>query len=1022
MEYSRSLIEKCLAFSPDARRVVVRPFNSFSVGDHLAEITDSFIKLNSSHKFNYADIEQISPLDEVAKEIGRAEAELNSEGNKTLTAAEWLGLSVTDGPVLIQLNTYTEPDGYLFLGYVQVVAQINAAPELILVCDEKTRTTAKASELAYVKHAAAKDKKRIPGHLIESVYRINLAAQYVFSESATAPVTPVESAKQPVGFVTQKLGVGECEWTSPCFLLSDRDLTGSESVRVWAVDKVNGRVLKTVTLAAYLQSRSQFEWPKALVKAVRDDRSLIDGSTLLQAGYVDNFPGYFDKGESFSTQAFNDGQNPYRLTRLWVFSSRARLFTNAPFIGNAVIANDLSSIDLANTERVCVEVRDKNSKHLHESLIVSFSPSSSAQARAEALCMAVGRHSKMLWAGAMAEDGVTIAPNSQHNALWVPYQSELSVTVETVQWVSYGDLKITRALAAEELLHIHVHDDVTGAPLAGSPLLFTACAADLRQDRWPVALAQALGKSPLGDHLRLDMDATATDCPSVAHWKRAGIALRIWMSQPLQDGDAWVPMVANTENPAVACNLSECFESKKVIVSSRETDFHRLDNFNCDDWNLSVGDTESFGKKDYGSIMDAESRELYGRYEIELQDKNTAHACYRWIVVVPPLKIDASTQEEWSLEELDKAKKEAKEVQASNLKSALLAAMEADGVRWFAIGSAQSCEKADGGETGHEAIWLPSSMGMRAVFKGLDTAEVANNRPAIGQAAVRARVLITSTACIANALYGMKPFTPAAFQKCLAEALALKKPGQDVALDLAEVVAEQNLAVRAEILGNANKALLEQLLTFLMGENVSVNRTPAANKHDEYSCHSQLRSERKVGIEPVMARVDEILSSEPLVACVSEKDFKINRYRMTESRDASFGGIERVRVFWPVIEFSPQAKQQVTDSWKAVPLWLDHTAWDSNSLSLSELKSQLPDAPEKHSAREIDIPLSTKEVLRLRVDVTRGEEEGAEFKSVRLRDCIVEMNLVGTHYLNGAYTTPEGPWCYPFVTDLHKFS
>ncbi|WP_342651096.1 hypothetical protein [Pseudomonas sp. REB1044] len=356
-----------------------------------------------------------------------------------------------------------------------------------------------------------------------------------------------------IGFAEERIGIPKCEWTSPCYLLADRDLALNEVIRVWAVDRRDGRVLKVVALKATADNRTQAKWPAALIKAIRDNDSSVNHSKMLHAGVIKGKS--FEAGEiSHSTADCIAASSHEDYNRLWVFSTYARLFTNAPFAANQVMAHNLANVDFQAAQRVCVQVRDRVSQGLLESIVVTFEASTDSSARAKALCEAVIKHSEVLRAGVLADDGISISPSDQGNALWIPQFSELSVTVDTAPWVLHGNFTASRALTAAEELRVHVHDDVTGMPLKGSPVVFKASADELEQGKWPAALAKKLQASPLGDYLALELDNAKG---ASGQWKCAGVPLRILMSAPLEENDEWVPLLPDSSQPGQSISMSE---------------------------------------------------------------------------------------------------------------------------------------------------------------------------------------------------------------------------------------------------------------------------------------------------------------------------------------------------------------------------------------------------------------------------------------------------------------------------------
>ncbi|MDV9034147.1 hypothetical protein Q7C30_018815 [Pseudomonas sp. RAC1] len=416
-----------------------------------------------------------------------------------------------------------------------------------------------------------------------------------------------------IGFAEERIGAERCEWTSPCYLLADRDLALNEVIRVWAVDRQDGRVLKVVALKATQANRTRDQWPTALINAIRNDETQVDHSKLLHAGVIKGTT--FSAGTvSHSTSKFIAASSHADCDRLWVLSSRARLYSNAPFAANQVMAHDLADIDFQAGQRLCVQVRDRTSQGLLESIVVSFEVNSAPSDRAKSLCDAVMQGSEILRAGVLADDGISIAPNDQGNALWIPQLSELSVTVNPAPWVFHGNFVASRAVAAEEELRIHIHDDVTGMPLKGSPVIFKASADQLEQDKWPAALSRTLQVSSLAEYLALELDK-----PNGAsgHWKCAGIPLRILMSTPLEENDEWVPLVP--ENGLI----DEPIPMKEQLFKLTQAMQSAIDQANKDNFVLPV---ETFTVHGATAALDRHWT-LYP-LEVTLHDIRTGYVCY----------------------------------------------------------------------------------------------------------------------------------------------------------------------------------------------------------------------------------------------------------------------------------------------------------------------------------------------------------------------------------------------------------
>ncbi|WP_342651093.1 hypothetical protein [Pseudomonas sp. REB1044] len=478
-----------------------------------------------------------------------------------------------------------------------------------------------------------------------------------------------------IGFAEERIGIPKCEWTSPCYLLADRDLALDEVIRVWAVDRRDGRVLKVVALKAKADYRTQDKWPVALIKAIRYNNTLINNSKLLHAGVIKGVT--FEAGAtSHSTADCVAASSHEDYNRLWVFSTYARLFTNAPFAANQVMAHNLANVDFQAAQRVCVQVRDRVSQGLLESIVVTFEASTDSSARAKALCEAVLKHSEVLRAGVLADDGISISPSDQGNALWIPQFSELSVTVDTAPWVPHGNFTASRALTADEELRVHVHDDVTGMPLKGSPIVFKASADELEQGKWPAALAKKLQASPLGDYLALELDNAKG---ASGQWKCAGVPLRIVMSAPLEENDEWVPLLPDSSQPGQSISMSEQLRqiANSLVSAMAEARMAQFEFF------LPItGDYES----DMATVHPL---------ELTLRDIRTGYVCYR-------LNTEYSIGSDISSESTD------------SFTEKLMSIMRGSGMPDVVSRSHNSASNNTKSSEDTLALWLPKRLGMTA--------------------------------------------------------------------------------------------------------------------------------------------------------------------------------------------------------------------------------------------------------------------------------------------------------------------
>ncbi|BBH46497.1 hypothetical protein [Pseudomonas sp. KU43P] len=380
-----------------------------------------------------------------------------------------------------------------------------------------------------------KEEEKAEWHLLfTNVLNLELDARH------TLPIADTGNDLLPhmTGFEPADLGAGECLWHSPCYLLADRDLKKDEQIHVWAVDPNDGRLLKTVSFTATDKNKGKSDWPKGLINAIQANQALVEDSVLLQAGHLTAEAEFTAAEQSTTSESFSalDEMKKTAVDRLWAFDSLCRLFSNAPFVANQVRTVVLADTDLADGDRVCIQVRHRISQFLYESHLFVPSKTASDGSYSKQLSEHLNKNSSMLRAGALQKDNITIAPADNKNGLWIPQSSDLSVHIEFVNWIKHAPFAADRALKDKEVLWIAVHDDLTGAPLPGSPFKFSAKKGELEKDKWPSALAKQLAASPLAEYLKLEVAAEATGTEKAANvgWWKAGVSLRIWMSEPLE--------------------------------------------------------------------------------------------------------------------------------------------------------------------------------------------------------------------------------------------------------------------------------------------------------------------------------------------------------------------------------------------------------------------------------------------------------------------------------------------------------
>ncbi|MBK4997845.1 hypothetical protein IAE37_000121 [Pseudomonas sp. S31] len=349
---------------------------------------------------------------------------------------------------------------------------------------------------------------------------------------ATAPL--YEDLPDMTGFEDDTLGADDCLWASRTYVLADRDLLVGEKILAWAVDPIDGRLLKSVTVTGTEENRARAAWPAALVRAIQADKTWVAHSVLLQAGHVSPDAELAVAAQSTSSTQFAafDVVKKATVDRLWAFDSHCRVFSNAPFKANQVAAVRLPQAAPAAGDRVCVQIRHRTSQWLYESHVFTPHPKADQATWSEPLCEFLNTHSSMLRAGQLAADGITISPGKNDNTLWIPQLSELSVHVESIGWLKHEIFTPSTELTTEVV--IAVHDDVTGAPLPGSPFKFTPSTESQSLENWPPALAEQLATSELAEYLKFEKTSAGQWT-----WWRAGVPLRIWMNAPFGAPDEW---------------------------------------------------------------------------------------------------------------------------------------------------------------------------------------------------------------------------------------------------------------------------------------------------------------------------------------------------------------------------------------------------------------------------------------------------------------------------------------------------
>lgn len=356
---------------------------------------------------------------------------------------------------------------------------------------------------------------------------LTVTPQTAIASNFTIPLNGLDYDTLPdmTGFMPKVLGGMGNSWFSNGYLLADRDLVLGEHVDVWVVRKADGHIVKTISLIATAETKGRLVWPKTLALAVNEDSNKVDGSVLLRAGRMgdDGVFGVADTTPTADEFARFDVIQQETVNRLWCYSEGYRVFTSAPFRSNFVRSLPLPSIDLSAGHGLCVQVRDLTTQRLYETHLFAMDCAGMlVKEWPTKLYDQLRENSRMLKLGAYS--GTTIVAKTT-NDIWVPQESALAVTVLPAKWLRHSGLSAKRALQADEKIYLWIHDDITGAPIEGSPLVFTPKAGELAKDQWPAALSKALKASPLSAYLTLGKDtepgtsALATGADSGVWWQ-----------------------------------------------------------------------------------------------------------------------------------------------------------------------------------------------------------------------------------------------------------------------------------------------------------------------------------------------------------------------------------------------------------------------------------------------------------------------------------------------------------------------
>lgn len=340
---------------------------------------------------------------------------------------------------------------------------------------------------------------------IEALYP---AAQWAVSASALNN----DMLPNMTGFEPTMIGGGAHTWCSPVFLLADRDLKPGECVKAWVISEHDGRILKTVSSQATTDDNILESWPKVFLSTLNATLAVADGNQWMCAGYLADSGGMAIADTVLRTTDFLrlESSEKHRLNRLWYYADNCRLFTNAPFTANQVIACNLPDYPPAEGDTVSVQVRDRTTLRLYETHLYSIATDNAASSTwINGFCDFINKQHLnansqygMLRAGALAEDGVTLTAAPSGNSLWIPQQSNLSVELDALSFRKHRAVSAFTPVAGQEI-KFHMLDQYSSTQLPGSPLSFTVPQGESDAQACLLSLAETLQTSALGDCLRL---------------------------------------------------------------------------------------------------------------------------------------------------------------------------------------------------------------------------------------------------------------------------------------------------------------------------------------------------------------------------------------------------------------------------------------------------------------------------------------------------------------------------------------
>lgn len=550
--------------------------------------------------YSLAELEGVVPIMEASASKERALHGLLEAGAVLVEKDKWSGLTTEPGPLLVQVKAPSDEHEGFYGSYGYVSVADNSWIDTITVnCSTTQKETYQSLSQQYeaVEKFAALEALNIEVSNIAAIY--SLAGLPPHTSSSEPIDTETEGLQPPfasgqwgqsadrfaddllpdmTGFESATLGGGVHTWNSPGFLLADRDLQVGESVKAWAVNERDGRLLKCVHFSADKNSLTKDQWPKAFLSAVTRAPLDAQGNKWLEAGYLSEVGDLAIASAGLSTAGFKKLTTAEKrnLDRLWHYADGCRLITNAPFKANQVIAGHLPDLPPANGDTVSVQVRDRTTLRLYETHL--YKPpvldGTTSSAWSKGLCDAINRRHLvassqygMLRAGTLDSDGVTIRAAANGNVLWIPQNSNLSVELDALTWRKYRSVGAFTPTAGS-VIKFHFFDQYSSTQLPGSPFCYTIpegnCGAEERLN----LIAAALKASALGDYVRLG-DANSPDGKPTST-----VAWHLWvMPLPARVVVQGLPGLADSYEPALETpegqllTLGELYEGYKDGLS-----------------------------------------------------------------------------------------------------------------------------------------------------------------------------------------------------------------------------------------------------------------------------------------------------------------------------------------------------------------------------------------------------------------------------------------------------------------------